>query len=99
MMLRQSLMCAVSLALLGAAVPARALDLPDGPGKATVAGVCGGCHDIDRLGAGYTPDGWRSVTHMMHNFGAPVPEEDWPVVTDYLIKSFPEKPKPAANII
>jgi virginiamycin B lyase len=94
-----SFMAAVSAALLCSALPALAQDFPDGPGKQTVTAVCGGCHDIDRLKAGYTPDGWHTVTAMMHNFGAPVPDEEWQTVTDYLIKSFPPKPRPVANII
>ncbi len=96
-MIRTSLVAAAALACL--ALPARAQDFPDGPGKDTVVGVCGGCHPINRLRAGYTPDGWRTVTAMMRNFGAPVPPDQWPVVTAYLIKNFPEKPRPAAAIV
>jgi virginiamycin B lyase len=99
----KSLMSAAAAVLLCSAFPAhaqtQAQDFPDGPAKNTVTGVCGGCHDINRVRAGYTPEGWRSVTHMMQNFGAPVSAEDWPAVTDYLIKNFPEKPRPAAAII
>ncbi len=51
------------------------------------------------LRAGYTPEGWRTVVRMMQNFEAPVPKDEWPVVTDYLIKSFPERPRPAAVLI
>src|SRR3974390_2970589 len=96
-MLRKSLVAAAALVCL--VLPARAQDFPDGPGKDTVVGVCGGCHDANRLPAGYTPDCWRTVTAMMRNFGTLVPEGQWPVVTDYLIKNFPEKPRPAAAII
>ena len=42
---------------------------PEGAGKATVVSVCSGCHDLERLTAGYTPEGWLSVTTMMRNFG------------------------------
>lgn len=96
-MLGRSLLTAA--ALISLAVAAQAQNFPDGPGKNTVLNVCGGCHDLNRLTAGYTPDGWHSVTAMMRNFGAPVPDGEWPVVTDYLIKSFPEKPRPSAVII
>jgi len=91
------------LAVLTLAASAPALGqtfaLPDGPGKARVSEVCGGCHAINRLGAGYTPDGWRMVAHMMQNFGAPVPAEEWPTVTNYLIAAFPEKPRPPAVVL
>jgi virginiamycin B lyase len=36
---------------------------------------------------------------MMRNFGAPLSEEQAGPVTEYLTKSFPEKPRPAAAII
>jgi virginiamycin B lyase len=72
---------------------------PDGPGKDTFVAVCGGCHDINRARAGYTPAGWNTLQHMMQNFGTPIPPEEWPTVTAYLIKAFPEKPRPAAVVI
>jgi virginiamycin B lyase len=90
-----------TLAALLCAAPAFAQEfkLPDGPGKETVAAVCGGCHAINRLGAGYTPDGWRTVMRMMQNMEVAVPADQMQTVTDYLIKSFPERPKPAAAVI
>ncbi len=90
-------------ALLCAALPLRAQpappDFPEGPGKSTVVALCGGCHDINRLRAGYTPAGWRTVMRMMLNFDVPVPKDQIDTVTDYLIKSFPERPRPAAVIV
>src|SRR3954454_692393 len=73
-----------------------AQDFPDGPGKQTVLSVCGGCHDINRVRAGYTPEGWRTVIRMMENVGAPVPANEWDTVREYLTKNFPEKARPAA---
>ena len=46
----------------------------------TVVAVCNGCHDINRARAGYTPAGWNMLQHMMQNFEAPIPPEDWPVI-------------------
>jgi virginiamycin B lyase len=80
-------------------ITAQAQDLPEGPGKAIVAAACGGCHDINRIRAGYTPEGWRSVIRMMQNVDAPVPKDQWDTVTDYLIKNFPEKPRPTAAVV
>ena len=74
-------------------------DFPDGPGKSTVVAVCNGCHDINRARAGYTPAGWNMLQHMMQNMGAPIAPEDWPTVTAYLMKSFPERPRPAAVVV
>jgi len=71
-------------------------DFPDGPGKDTVVAVCNGCHDINRVRAGYNAAGWNMLQHMMQNVGAPIAPEDWPTVTTYLTKNFPERPRPAA---
>ena len=81
--------------------PARAQDvhLPDGPGKETVAALCGACHRLNFLANGYTPEGWHTVMRMMLNFGVPVPKDEVTTVTDYLIKSFPERQRPAAAVI
>ncbi len=93
----------VVAAFTAAAVPALAQqpgqNFPDGAAKSTVVSVCSGCHDLNRLTAGYTPDGWRTVMRMMENFGAPLSPDQAAAATDYLIKSFPEKPRPAAVII
>jgi virginiamycin B lyase len=72
---------------------------PDGPGKEIVVANCGGCHDINRARAGYTPAGWNMLQHMMQNFGAPIAPEDWPIVTTYLTKNFPEPSRPSAGLI
>ncbi len=74
-------------------------NFPDGPGKQTVLATCGGCHDINRLRAGYTPAGWNMIQHMMQNMAAPIAPEEWPTVITYLMKSFPERPRPAAAMI
>ena len=74
-------------------------NFPDGPGKDTVVAVCGGCHDINRARAGYTPAGWNMLQHMMQNFATPIPPEEWPTVTAYLMKAFPERPRPPAVMI
>src|SRR5580704_12263971 len=74
-------------------------NFPDGLGKDTVVSICSGCHDLNRLTAGYTPEGWLAVTAMMRNFGAPVPADQWETVRAYLIRSFPEKPRPEAVLL
>jgi virginiamycin B lyase len=93
------LLPALAVALLGSATPVLAQDLPDGPGKETVAAVCGGCHDVNRIRAGYSAAGWKTVMQMMHNMEAPVPNDQVETVTAYLTKNFPEKPRPAAVLI
>jgi virginiamycin B lyase len=93
----------IAAALLGSVFPVMAQqagqDFPEGAGKSAVLGICGGCHEINRLTAGYTPEGWRTVVRMMQNFGAPIRPDQVSTITDYLTKSFPEKPRPAAVVI
>jgi virginiamycin B lyase len=89
----------IAATLLCSTVAVRAQELPPGNGREIVAAVCGGCHDVNRIRAGYSTVGWQSVMHMMHNMEAPVPKDKWPVVTEYLTKNFPEKPRPAAVLI
>ena len=88
----------VAPALLATALPALAQqaqpDFPDGPGKQALTQYCGSCHDVNRVRAGYTPEGWRTVIRMMQNMQVPVPQDQWAVLTDYLIKNFPERPRP-----
>jgi virginiamycin B lyase len=93
-----SLLAPVVAILLGPAPAANAQgrDFPEGPGKDVFVSVCGGCHELNRARAGYTPEGWRTVVQMMKNVAAPVPPDKWDTLTDYLIKSFPERPRPAA---
>ena len=81
------------------AAPALAQDFPDGVGKEIVVRSCGGCHDINRLKIGYTPEGWRTIERMMRNMETPVSEAEWPVVTGYLTAKIPERARPAAVIV
>jgi virginiamycin B lyase len=98
----RSLVLATAM-LVPFALPAMAqqpgADFPEGAGKQIVLETCGGCHDINRLKIGYTPEGWHTVMRMMQNMEAPIPPDQVETVTQYLIKAFPERPRPAAKII
>jgi virginiamycin B lyase len=72
---------------------------PEGPSKQRFVETCNGCHDINRVRVGYTPEGWLTVVRMMQNMQAPVPPEEWGAMTDYLMKNFPERKRPAAVVI
>ena len=72
---------------------------PEGPSKARFVATCDGCHDINRVRVGYTAEGWLTVVQMMQNAHAPVPAEEWGVMTDYLIRNFPERSRPVAVVI
>src|SRR5262249_52821510 len=95
----QSTRAALACALLSISCASRAQDFPDGPGKSIVMAVCGGCHDINRVRVGSTPEGWRTVIRMMQNVETPVPAEQWATVTEYLTTHFPERPRPLAVIV
>jgi virginiamycin B lyase len=95
---KTSLVLAATLVSLS--LPALSQELPDGPGKELAVANCNICHTLlSRVGAGYTPEGWDTVLHMMHNQGAPVPEDQVEPLKAYLIKAFPEKNKPAGAVI
>src|SRR3989442_4892143 len=42
---------------------------------------------------------WRTDVYMMINVGASLPKDQIDLVTDYLARSFPEKPKPEAVVV
>ena len=88
----------VSFALPLHAQPAQQ-EFPDGPGRQTFLSHCGACHELARARGGYTPEGWRTVMRMMLNFDVPVPSDQVDTLTQYLIKSFPERARPAAAVI
>ena len=93
----------LALAILASALPAQAQytakEWPDGAMKQRFADTCGGCHDINRVRVGYTPQGWLTVVRMMQNMDTPVPPEEWPAMSEYLMKSFPERQRPSAVIV
>jgi virginiamycin B lyase len=76
-----------------------AKEWPEGPMKQRFTEACGGCHDINRARVGYTPKGWLTVVRMMQNFDTPVAPEEWPAMTEYLMKNFPERARPSAVIL
>jgi virginiamycin B lyase len=98
----KSLVCVLGIVMLAtsaAHAQYTAKDWPDGPSKQKFVDTCGGCHDINRVRIGYTPEGWLTVVRMMQNMNAPVPADEWGAMTDYLMKSFPERQRPPAVII
>jgi virginiamycin B lyase len=70
--------------------------LPDGNGKDIVATACSQCHALTLVtGAGYSREEWPTV------FGGMVklPADQSSMVSEYLAKNFPEKPKPRAVLV
>ncbi len=93
-----------ALPLIAAAVlcsaSAWSAELPEGKGKEIVQGMCNTCHPFfARVGGGYTPEGWNTVLRMMTNQGLALTPDQMTTVKAYLVKNFPEKPKPAGVVI
>jgi virginiamycin B lyase len=95
---RKSHLVLTVAALSCLALPTLGQDLPEGKGKEMVVAQCTVCHQF-RAGSGYTSQGWNTVVRMMVNHGAPIPKDDIAPITQYLIKNFPEKPKPAGVVV
>ncbi len=103
-MLTKSFLLTIIAAMLCLTPPARGQQkpatLPDGPGKEAVAAYCSGCHGLNRvMSSGYPQAYWHTAVRMMLNFGVAIPPDQINLVTDYLAASFPERPRPVANII
>lgn len=104
-MLRKSVLPLAAAALLCALGPAgiqgqrgqqTPVQLPEGNGKEIVQTTCTQCHALNLVAnAGYTRDGWQTVISSMID----LPKDQSAVITEYLAKNYPEKPKPPAVVI
>lgn len=81
--------------LLGAAVFAASLLAADNPpprpdpGKKLVSEICSFCHGLAKLkGQSYTREQWSDVIKGMVSEGAPVTDEEFSLILDYLAKNF-----------
>jgi cytochrome c5 len=63
--------------------------LPDGPGKRIVLNTCTMCHDLGRIKFGRrSPEEWEETLSSMLNEGAPLSDEEFPIVHHYLSQHF-----------
>ena len=63
--------------------------VPDGPGKQILLNICTMCHDLGRIRLGRrSPEEWEETLVSMLNEGAPLSDEDFPVIHAYLSKHF-----------
>ena len=63
--------------------------LPDGRGKAIVLNVCTMCHDLTRIRRGHrSAEEWEETLNSMLNEGAPLSDDQFPVVHAYLSRHF-----------
>ncbi len=62
-----------------------AADLPEGPGRSSVAEVCGACHPLGQaLGKRLSRAEWAAMVEQMVGRGAPLAPEEFDPVVDYL---------------
>ena len=63
--------------------------VPEGPGKQILLNICTMCHDLGRIRLGRrSPEEWEETLVSMLNEGAPLSEEQFPVIHAYLSKNF-----------
>jgi cytochrome c5 len=63
--------------------------IPDGPGKAIVLNICTMCHDLSRIRRGHrSAEEWEETLNSMLNEGAPLPDDQFPIVHAYLSRHF-----------
>lgn len=63
--------------------------LPDGRGKAILLDICTQCHTLDRVKLrGGDRQGWDELLTHMINEGAPLSDEDYGVLLNYLARNF-----------
>ena len=63
--------------------------MPDGPGKNIVLNTCTMCHDLGRIKFGRrSAEEWEETLISMLNEGAPLSDQDFPVVHHYLSENF-----------
>jgi len=70
---------------------------PEDRGRKLVTEICSFCHGLVKLkGQAFTRDEWSNVIKGMVSEGAPVTDEEFSLILDYLAKNFgppPEKLK------
>ena len=69
-------------------------------GKEIVNAACNVCHQLNqRVGGGYSPENWSKVLRMMQNQGLSLTPEQLIAAREYLIATYPEKPKPEPKLV
>jgi cytochrome c5 len=63
--------------------------MPNGAGKDIVLNTCTICHDLSRVKrTQHTEEEWEATLIAMLNEGAPLSDDDFPIVLAYLTKNF-----------
>jgi cytochrome c5 len=75
-------------------------DFPDGEGKKLLDTACSGCHpasDVRRFDGYYGKNQWNDMVRVMVANGAPLNEDQIPILVDYLTATFPVMKTPNAT--
>lgn len=71
------------------AAEARAAQLPEGAGKATMQKICGGCHAPEIvMGRHETREGWEQIVSNMVDKGANGTDAEFDTIIQYLAANF-----------
>jgi cytochrome c5 len=63
--------------------------VPDGPGKAILLNTCTMCHDLGRIKSAHrSTEEWEETLSSMLNEGAPLSDEQFPIIHEYLSEHF-----------
>lgn len=93
-------LAAAGLSMLGlAGDPVRAQELPEGPGRDLVQGVCSACHQTRELARslGFSRPHWQELIANMIDLSA-TPEQETQIL-DYLTQHFPPKARWPATVV
>jgi cytochrome c5 len=89
----------VTFATAAVAFAAGQAQLPDGDGKAILEYACTSCHNLDRVtnpASKRDRETWQAIVEAMRdNRKADISEAETPVLVDYLVKNFGDKPADA----
>src|SRR5262245_13078289 len=75
-------------------VSKEAAALPDGPGRKILDTSCTFCHslkEVTKFSGFYSKENWRDIVTTMVLDGARVDKAQFPVLVDYLAKTFPRE--------
>jgi competence protein ComEA len=74
-------------------------DLPEGPGKAVTARLCGKCHSVEKATSLHQDeDGWTDTIAKMVKMGAQGSDDEFTEVHAYLSKNFGPEAAPPVNV-
>jgi hypothetical protein len=69
-------------------------DLPEGEGRKILQAACTSCHDlkeVTKFKGFWTKESWQEIVVTMVKYGAPVKDEEIPVLVEYLTRNLGKK--------